>query len=78
MKEFLTCAVLPSESCSHICEVDQIQKCMAPFDEEFRVCRVLAIESRVTAKIGRVRGAAHHWDLMGTELQIRVMLRVLG
>lgn len=77
MKEFLTCAVLPSESCSHICEADQIQKSMAPFNEEFRVCRVLAIESRVTAKTGRVRGAAH-WDFMGTELQIRVMLRVLG
>lgn len=77
MKEFLTCAVLPSDSYSHICEVDQIQKCVAPFDEEFRVCRVLVIESRVTAKTGRVRGAAH-LDLMGTELQIRVMLRVLG
>lgn len=40
---------------------------MAPFDEEFRVCRVLVVEARVTAKRGRVRGAAH-CDLMGFRL----------
>lgn len=76
MKEFLACAVPLSEPCCHACDIVQIQKCMSPFDEEFRVSRFLEAESRVTVNISIVGGTGH-WDLMGTELQVTVMKRIL-